>query len=74
MISGNETVALGSTRIYAPTFQRDISLKFDDYDGPIRQSEFETLALESACILISTVNSMLENYNFSMAKYGFLRF
>lgn len=66
----------GESTVYAPTFNRDVNLIFDEFSEEDEELKafVKTEAIKQTTTLIHVVNDMLADYNFSLKEFGFYRF
>ena len=72
--NGNDIMCVGNTKLYAPTFAYGVRFTFSTYVGEANQHKTEVLAMANADALISTINNMLKEYNFSMSEFAFYNY
>ena len=73
--NGSQLVAIGHANIYAPTFYNNVLLSFDEYGGDSStKSTFAKLVSQRGHELLKEVNTMLQEYNFSIEEFGFERY
>lgn len=69
----NNLIALGNLQLYAPTY-KDSSLHFEEYYGDVPKSSMEILLSNAVSMMLSTLQNMVKDYNFSVSYLGFNRY
>lgn len=71
--NGSNLSFIGKATIYAPTYYSDVIINFEELHGE-SENQVSSFASQSLHILLTTINNLLKNYNFSIEELGFYRY